>query len=264
MLKVLLAVLAFALLAVPPPAHAILQVSSSVDGGGVVFARDNQTTSTCGSPVVGPCQLPDTDPALGSLIINSYTAAGGDLSVLISVQTADVATGSGFNRLDSTGTQVTNNSTTTSHTFVVAIGATDFSGPAVTATTTGAGQWSTLSNPAAFGGSNITMRWYDDPNNVQGAILASILQPGILLDTFADVAGPANPDSFSHTGGPFPVNDGSLFGMTLEFDGSIGPGVRLTGREMTELKPRSVVPNPLSLLLLGTGLLFVRKLGGTR
>jgi hypothetical protein len=251
-------------LTAPLPASALLQISSSTDGGGIIFARDNQIVNTCGSPAVGPCQIPDLDPTIGSLATGAYTTAGGDVSVQVSVQTSNTATGPGtLNRLDSTGTQVTNNSTTTAHTFAVAISDINFNGPALTAGTTGAAQWSVLTSPADFGGSTITMRWFDDPNNVQGAFTPSPIQPGTLLDLFTDAAGPNNPDSFSHNA-TFNVNDPGLFSMSLQFDGLLGAGVRLTGREMTEVKPRAAVPNPLSLLLLGTGLLFVRKLGGKR
>ena len=41
--------------------------------------------------------------------------------------------------------------------------------------------------------------------------------------------------------------------MTLQFEGTIGPGVRLTGREQTEIKP-TAVPGPSTLLLLGSAL----------
>jgi hypothetical protein len=230
------------------PSDATLQIAASIDGGGTIFAIDNDVTSTCASPAVGPCQLPDSDPALGSLVLAPASAGGGDLDVQASVQTADVGL---LNRLDSTGTQFTNTGAV-AHTFTVAIGATSFTGPAVVAFTTGAAQWSHLGE--GFDGSVITMRWYDDPANMQGAISPGALQPGTLLDTFVDVAGPTNPDSFSHNGGPFAVADPALFSMTLQFDGTIGPGVRLTGRELTEVKPQAI-PQPGALLLLGLGAL---------
>lgn len=228
------------------PSEATLVIAASVDGGGTIFAIDNNLTSTCASPAVGPCQLPDTDPVLGSLVLAPASAGGGDLSIQTSVQTADAGL---VNRLDSTGTQFTNNGAV-SHSFSVAIGATDFTGPALQAFTTGTGQFSHLGG--GYDDTILHMRWFDDPANNQGALSPGTVQPGNLLDTFTFTP-VANPASLAHNGGPFAVNDPALFSMTLQFDGIIGPGVRLTGREMTELKPQ-VVPNPGALILLGLGM----------
>ena len=169
MRRLLAAVSLMALALVPlGPADGALIVSSSIDGGPVIFAIDNSALNTCGTPVAGPCQLPDTDPALGSLALNPFLTAGGDVSVQASLQTADIATVPGtVNRLDSTGTQVTNTGAV-SHSFAVAIGATDFQGPVAHATTTGAGQWSHLGG--GFGDSEIDMCWYNDPLNTQGGL----------------------------------------------------------------------------------------------
>src|SRR4029453_5186469 len=124
-----LALTALLALVLAAPAQAALIAAGSVDGGGRGFATDNDVTNTCGVPVVGPCQLPDTDAALGQLVLNAFNLAGGDLQVLVSVQTATLASGPGtLNRLDSTGTQVTNLGAV-SHTFVGVVSATDFVGP---------------------------------------------------------------------------------------------------------------------------------------
>jgi hypothetical protein len=231
------------------PAQATLIVAGSVDGGGTIFAVDNSLVATCGTPVVGPCQLPDLSPVSGLLVIGQHEIAG-NLLVLPTVQTADVATVPGtLNRLDSTGTQFTNNDAV-AHTVSVAVGATDFQGPAVDAFTTGAGQFSTLGG--ALGDTTITMRWYNDPANQQGGLSPGVGQPGTLIDLFAFTP-VNNPQSFSHNGGPFAVSDPDLFSMTLQFDAIVGPGVRLTGREQTEIKPLVAVPLPSALWLLGAG-----------
>lgn len=229
------------------PAEPALIAAGSVDGGGRFFAVDQDATNTCGVLVVGPCQLPDLDAALNSLVTGAFATAGGDLTVGFAVQTSDKGP---VNRLDSTGTQFSNVGAV-SHTFIGVISDTGFIGPATTATTTGAGQWSHLG--LGYGDSNIAMQWFNDPANGQGALDTSINQPGNIIDTFADAAGPGNPDSFSHNGGPFAVDDPGLFSMTLRFEGLIEPGVRLTGREMTELKS-TVVSSPMSLMLVGAGL----------
>jgi hypothetical protein len=236
-------------LALVTPAQATLMLSGSFDGGAPVIARDNDITNTCGAIAVG-CQLPDLDPTVGILVLGPTSAGtGGTLNIQGTVQTSDAGT---VNRLDSTGTQVTNLGTT-AHSFVVAIGDINFLGPVLEATTTGAGQWSHLGG--GYGDTSIQMAWFNDPANTQGAE-SPFDTPGDLIDLFAATPGGlggANPQSFSHTGGPFDVSDPDLFGMTLQFSGVLDAGVRLTGREMTEIKPQ--VPMPATLLLVGIGLL---------
>lgn len=244
------------------PAEATLLISGSFDGGAAVFAIDNDTTNTCGAIAVG-CQLPDTDPTLGTLTLNpTSVGTGGGLNVQGTVQTSDKATGGAtINRLDSTGTQVT--AVSGNHTFIVAVSDTGFIGPVVNATTTGAGQWSNLG--AGYGGTDILMNWFNDPLNAQGAESPTDT-PGLLVDTFATdpiTLGGANPVSFSHTGGPFAVNDPALFSMTLQFSGELDQGVRLTGREMTEIKPLAV-SNPKPGLLIGLGALLLGGMGMLR
>jgi hypothetical protein len=232
------------------PAQATLLISGSFDGGAAVFAIDNDATSTCGAIAVG-CQLPDLDPTVGVLTLGPTNAGtGGTLNIQGSVQTSDAGA---VNRLDSTGTQVTNTGLT-AHSFVVAISDINFEGPVLEATTTGAGQWSHLGG--GYGDTSITMAWYNDPANGQGAE-SPFDTPGNQIDLFAATPnglGGANPQSFSHTGGPFAVNDPDLFSMTLQFSGVLDAGVRLTGREMTEIKPQEV-PLPAALMLVGIGLL---------
>jgi len=235
--------------ALSAPAHAALMVSGSFDGMAPVFALDNSVVSTCGAVAVG-CQLPDLDPTVGVLVLAPTSAgAGGGLSVQGTVQTADKGT---VNRLDSTGTQVT--AVTGSHSYIVTIGDTGFVGPSLSATTTGAGQFSHLGG--GYGETSILLQWYNDPANAQGAQSPGDT-PGDLIDSFAfDPTGAQNPVSFSHVGGPFAVNDPGLFSMTLQFSGVLDEGVRLTGRELTEIKPLAV-SSPASLGLVGVGLVLL-------
>jgi hypothetical protein len=255
MLKTLSAALLSSLL-LAGPASATLQLSASFDGGAAVFAIDNSGVNTCGAIAVG-CQLPDQDPAIGTLTLNPTSAgAGGGLSIQGTVQTSDKASVPGtINRLDSTGTQVT--ATSGTHTFAVVVSDTNFIGPVTSATTTGAGQWSHLGG--GYGTTDIAMTWWNDPANAQGAD-DPFDTPGLLVDSFATspaLLGGANPVSFSHTGGPFAVNDPDLFSMSLAFTGTLAEGVRLTGREMTELKELVAVPSPRSGLLLAMGALLL-------
>lgn len=244
------------------PAQASLIISGSFDGGAPVFAIDNSAVNTCGAIAVG-CQLPDLDPTVGVLTLGPTTVgAGGGLNVQGTVQTSDKATVPGtINRLDSTGTQVTNTSGV-AHSYIVTISDTNFVGPVLQATTTGAGQFSHLGG--GYGETDILMQWFNDPLNQQGAELPGDT-PGNMIDLFAfDPTGSPNPVSFSHTGGPFAVNDPDLFSMTLQFSGTLDAGVRLTGRELTEIKPLVAVPNPSGLMLIGAalsavGLLSLRR-----
>jgi hypothetical protein len=245
------------------PASATLLLSGSFDGQAAVFAVDNDATSTCGAIAVG-CQLPDQDPAIGTLTLTPTSAgAGGGLQIQGSVQTSDKATVPGtVNRLDSTGTQVTAISGT--HTFAVVVSDTNFIGPVTSATTTGAGQWSHLGG--GYGATDISMTWWNDPANAQGAE-TPFDTPGLLVDSFATnpvLLGGANPVSFSHTGGPFAVVDGDLFSMSVAFTGTLAEGVRLTGREMTELKERVAVPNPGAAVLVALGALMLTGVGLVR
>jgi hypothetical protein len=226
-------------------------VSGSFDGQAPVIAIDNSLVSTCGAVAAG-CQLPDLDPTVGVLTLApTSTGAGGGLSVQGTVQTSDKAVGtSTVNRLDSTGTQVT--ALSGSHTYLVTIGDTGFVGPSTSATTTGAGQFSHLG--AGYGATDILLEWFNDPLNDQGGESPGDT-PGNLIDSFAfNPTGAQNPVSFSHTGGPFVVADPGPFSMTLQFSGTLAEGVRLTGRELTEVKPLAVA-SPASLLLLGLGAL---------
>lgn len=253
--SILIAAIVDAILFTAVPAGASLIAAASIDGGGRIFAVDQDATNTCAAIVTGPCQLPDLDPTLNSLITGGHVTGGGDLTVGFAAQTSDKGP---VNRLDSTGTQFTNIGAV-SHTFIAVISDTNFLGPALVAFTTGAGQWSHLGE--GYGDSEISMQWFNDPANQQGALDTSLAQPGNLIDQFSDIAGPANPDSFSHVGGPFAVNDPDLFSMTLRFEGTIAPGVRLTGRETTELKPQAAVSQASAgwLMALGGLLLLIGK-----
>jgi hypothetical protein len=229
------------------PAQAALVLSASFDGTVVVTGQDQVFVGTCTNPITISCTLADVNPSVG--ILETASNSFSNVQFLSTVQTQDIATIPGtINRLDSTGTQVTNNDTV-SHIIAIAVGATDFQGPVLTATTTGAGQWSTLNG--LYGDTGISMTWWNDPANGQGALVPGIPQPGNLIDIFNNVptAG-VNPQSFSHNGGPFAVNDPDLFSMTIQLQSTIATGVRLTKREMTEIKPLAIpAATPFTLIV---------------
>ena len=218
-------------------AEAALILAASAGGVDICSVDNNAFVCTWGAQVL------DVDPTLGTLALGDTTTPinVGGLLVLGSVHTASF--GAGLNLLDSSSLEVTN-PTGAPISASVSVGATDFVGPVTEAFTTGSGTW------VGANGSNILLTWYNDPANAQGAEAPGD-RPGLLLDSFAYLAvGPL--DSFSHSGGPFPVADPAAFSMTLGFDFTLAAGGALLSRGQAELKP--VAPEPLTLTLLAMGL----------
>lgn len=194
------------------------------------------TTFTCADNQVS-C---DTNLTTGILQIADQTING--VQVNGSIQTSEKG---GFNRLDTSSLSlINNNPTATAITFTV--GDTDFVGPAVEFTSSGSG---TFQGPI---GSTVSLNWFDDPTNAQGA-QSSGDTPGDLVDTFTATQTLARSQSFAHndTG---PVDDGALFSMTIQATGTLQPGGELLSRGQT-LSKAQAIPEPGSLALLGAALL---------
>ena len=184
----------------------------------------------------------DTNPAVGNLQIANQSVNG--VAVNTSIQTATIGA---VNILNSSSTSlINNNATATAINFIVSD--TDFTGPVTSFVTSGSGVFQ--STPTNVG-STITLNWFDDPTNTQGAVGGST--PGTLIDTFTHTQDTLA-DSFSHNGAGA-VTDGALFSMTEQAIGTLGPGGQLLNRGQTEIKPQAAVPEPASLALLGIGLL---------
>lgn len=234
-------VMAALILAVAPGAHATLMLSATV-GSTNVCAADQNTGCTHGTVIF------DTNPEVGVLGFGTTTPISiGGLSVFGSLHTS--VKGSPVNPLNilSSSSLTVENPTTNPVTATVAISDTNFTPPVVSALTTGSGTWVTAN------GSTITLQWYNDPQNAQGAETPAD-RPGVLLATFTDLAS-GQLDSFSHNGGPFAVSDLNPFSMTLAFDLTLTPGAKLISRGQSELKPVGVaVPEPATLVLLATAL----------
>jgi hypothetical protein len=240
----------------PALAHATLQAAVSLDGGASLTACDQNLCAGGGVPTFS-----DTNPTVGILA----TAPGfiGPIDVSFVVQTSVKATDPGtLNTLSSAGT-VVQNTDTVPHTLQLTIGDTDYLGPALEFTATGSGTWVDQTLPALFGGSTITMAWWNDPANAQGADLAGDT-PGLLLNTATNtpVDGTSN-QSFGSIA-PFNVSgavfDPTNFSMTLDNELVLGPGIRLESRGQALSKPLVAISMPPTawLLLLG-GLVGLRR-----
>ena len=152
-----------------------------------------------------------------------------------------------------------------------AVSDTDYDPPVDFADVTGSG---TFSNAK---GSTISLGWYDDPQNGQGADYAftnyddfnankGLLTPGILIDSFSFTA-PDNLESFLHNNNEISVTDPNKFSMTLLFDYTLLPGstyessLTSRGQGMQKYVPEfPIVAVPSAMIIGFIGLaLFIKK-----
>ena len=212
--------------AVSAPAHAVLMISADVSGSSASITDNG----------VGDLNL-----AIGTIQVANSTLNG--VAVNGSIQ---VSTGTPANPgqdLISTSSLSVINLAGASRVVTVAVSDTDFSAPVSSFNITGSGTWVNAA------GSDITLRWFDDPANTQGANTA-FDTPGTLLGTFFSAG--TNPSQSFSTDQSGPVSDSSPFSMTIWAQANLTPGATLLNRGQGEVKV-AAVPEPATWAMMVLG-----------
>ena len=210
------------------PTHAALLFAADV--GGTSFTCADNDLACDQNATIGILQL--ADQSIGGVQVNG--------SISTSVQGA-------VNSLDTTSLSIINNNATATG-ITVTIGDTDYTGPINEFVVSGSGTFT-----GATTGSTVTLTWYNDPQNFQGAESPGDT-PGNLLDSFTATQTLARSQSFSFNDSGS-TSDGASFSMTIQAAGTLQPGASLLSRGQSLVKPLAAVPEPSSLALLGAGLL---------
>ena len=221
------------MLALATPAHAGLQFFLEVTPGTPASIQ----CPSAGSP--SPC---DYNPAGNILTLSPepFTFNGvlkdGELVTATGVPGApgiDALTTSSLAVINETGVEKT---------VTVTLSDINFAGPVVKAELTASGTWQ------ATLGSTITVKWWADPTNTQGADTSGNT-PGILLDTFTTSAtGPVQ--SFSDNSSK-PFTASGPFSMTEQVTYNLAPFGELLSRGVGMVATDVPEPSTWAMMLLG-------------
>ena len=212
------------------PAFATLQIAATVNGNTFLCVDNN---ASC-----------DNNAAVGTIALSSQTLGGVivDGSIQTSVGTPGVP--GPLDILNASSLSIINTNAVTVNAQVT-VSDTNFTAPVTQAALSASGTWENAV------GSSITLQWYGDVANTQGADTSSDT-PGVLLDSFTNTP-LVIADSLSHNNVVgFIAN--SPFSMTETANITLAANASLISRGQTIIAAVET-PEPASMLLMTAGLL---------
>lgn len=207
------------------PAHAVLQISSLINGVSFFCADGDACDTASGTPG----------------ILNIGLQNFGGVTLQGSLQEQDVGA---VNFLNTSSLQLQNNSGATAN-VAVAVGGTGFTGPVSLFTASGSATFQSAI------GSTIRLRYYGDTANGQGADTPSDTPGALLADSGVFTATLRTDSTNFNASGPF--IDADDHSLTLLATGTLVNGGRVVNRGQTIVT--QAIPEPHALALFGTALL---------
>lgn len=215
----------------PHPAHATLQVAATINGGSFLCV-DN---AAC-----------DSNLSTGTITLGNQLINGVEVNGSIQTSTGTPANPGPIDILNTSNLSIINTNAGTV-TGTVTVSDTSFAAPVTSVALSASGTWQTAV------GSSLTMAWYADTANTQGADFAGDT-PGTLLHSFTSTP-LLIADSLSDNA-TIPFSALAPFSMTESAAFTLSGGATLLNRGQTMLASNEV-PEPASMALLGAGLIVL-------